>query len=281
MEKLSYPMQKEQPTENWALPTYQEQIDLIRALGNQDFHQLVWTFLNTRIPLDSVEQCCYTRNSARTAIVNIEWLATNVSPEYSWDDSEEEEALYLERNWRLDPLLPVVINLDGIAAHQVTPEQMPNDYMKEQWFGDGDVPEHFAICEAFGDFIYLLYCIRSDKKPPFSQIEKETLISMAKFLLPLLKSHAEILPARLSMKDHHPTLRKQLTHQLDRHHISLSVREFDVCLAVLSGKPAAQMAYDIGVQVTSIKTYTSRAFKKIGVGNKSELFTWCFLSSGV
>lgn len=267
--------------DRWALPTYEEQINLIRSLGAPQFHQYLWTFINTRVAVDSVEQCCYTRNSARTAIVNIEWLATNVAPDFDWEDLDEEEAEYLARNWRLDPLVPIIINLDGITGYQLTPDQMPNAQMREDWFDHGRLPEHYAVCEAFDDFIYLLYCMRSDKKPSFNEDEKHTLVSMAKFLLPLLKSHAEILPAKLSMLDHYPTLRKHLRHQLIRHGIELSVREFDVCLATLAGKPAAQMAYDIGVQTSSVKTYVTRAFSKIGVKNKMEFFTWCFLSAGV
>ncbi|WP_374563089.1 helix-turn-helix transcriptional regulator [Ideonella sp.] len=260
------------------LPGFDELVRLTRALGHPEFPQFLWAFFNARVPVACLELCCHTRNTARTKMVNIEWLGTASGAGYPDDDLEQEAKTYLESHWHLDPLMPLVIGLEGTRGHQITPDQVRTEEARQEWFDGGLVPEHYAICEAFGDFIYVLYFMRTAQQPPFSEEERAALHHMADFALPLLRNHAEILPARLSILDHNPTLRKHLTRQLERHGVELSPREFDVCLAVLSGKPLAQMADDLGLQASSVKTYTARAFEKIGVSGKGELFSWCFTS---
>ncbi len=260
------------------LPDFEELVGLSRALGHPLFPQFLWALFNARVPVACLEMCCHTRNADRTKMVNIEWLGTASGPEYPEDDLEREAKTYLESHWHLDPLMPLIIGLEGTRGHQITPDQVRTEEARREWFDDGQVPEHYAICEAFGDFIYVLYFMRTARQAAFSDEEKAALHHIAAFALPLLRNHAEIVPARLSIVDHHPTVRKHLTRRLECHGVELSQREFDVCLAVLSGKPLAQMADDLGLQASSVKTYTARALEKIGVRSKAELFGWCFSS---
>lgn len=260
------------------LPQYDELVDIARALGRPQFTQVLWAFINSRVTVASLELCCYTRNTAHTKMVNIEWLGTASGPAYPDIDLEEEAKIYLERHWHLDPLKPLIIELEGTIGHKITPEQVCTEDARLEWFGGGRVPEHYAICEAFGNFIYVLYFMRTNQQHPFSDEDLRYLHHMAAFTLPLLRSHAEIVPARLSIVNHNPTLRKHLCRKLERHAIEISQREFDVCLAILSGKSLTQIADDLGIQVTSVKTYLARALEKIGVHTKGELFSWCFSS---
>lgn len=251
---------------------------MTRALGHPRFPQVLWSFFNARLPVACLELCCHTRDVAHTKMVNIEWLGAASGDSYPDSDLEQEAKIYLKSHWHLDPLMPLIIRLEGTKGYQITPDQIATEQARQEWFDDGLVPEHYAICEAFGDFVYVLYFMRTAEQAPFSHEEKAELHEMAAYALPLLRNHAEILPARLSILDHNPTLRKHLTRQLALHGLELSQREFDVCLAVLSGKPLAQIADDLGLQASSVKTYTTRALDKIGVRSKGELFSWCFSS---
>lgn len=259
-------------------PAFKELVDLVRALGRPQFPQILWAFFDARLPVASLELSCYTRNAARTKMHNIEWLGTASGPEYPYVDLEQEARIYLERHWHLDPLKPLIIGLENTAGHQITPDQVRTDEARDEWFGSGRVPEHYAICEAFGDFIYVLYFMRTHRQPAFSDAEKASLHRMAAFALPLVRNHAEMAPARLSIVDHNPTLRKHLIRRLERLEVELSPREFEVCLALLSGKSLGQIADDLGVQATSVKTYIARSFEKMGIRGKGELFNWCFSS---
>lgn len=261
-----------------ALPDHGELVALTRALGTPHFPQILWSFFNAHLPVACLELCCHTRNEEHTKMVNIEWLGAASGHNYPDDDLEQEAKTYLKSHWHLDPLMPHIIQLEGTGGYPITPDQIASEQARLEWFDNGLVPEHYAICEAFGDFIYVLYFMRTAEQAPFSAPERATLHAMAEFALPLLRNHAEVLPARLSILDHNPTLRKHLTRQLELQGLELSRREFDVCLAVLSGKSPARIAEDMGLQASSVKTYTARAFDKLGVSGKGELFNWCFSS---
>ncbi|SEO91691.1 regulatory protein, luxR family [Salinihabitans flavidus] len=55
----------------------------------------------------------------------------------------------------------------------------------------------------------------------------------------------------------------------------LSNRERAVCLGILSGKKAEAIAADLGVAVTSVVTYRTRAYQKLGISSRGSLFTVC------
>lgn len=245
-----------------APPTYEEIGSLARSLGHPSFPQMLWVFANERIPIACLELCGHTRDPARSRMVNIEWLSAASGAGYPDGDLEQEAKTYLKSHWHLDPLMPRILQLDGTAGFQITPDQLSTADARE----------------AFGDFIYVLYFMRTSEQAPFSADDRAELHRMASFALPLLRNHAEILAAKLSILDHNPTLRKHLARQLELQGLELSHREFEVCLAVLSGKPLAQMADDMGLQPSSVKTYTTRALDKLGVRSKSDLFRWCFSS---
>lgn len=57
--------------------------------------------------------------------------------------------------------------------------------------------------------------------------------------------------------------------------MALSERERDVCLGVLAGKKAEVIANDLGVAPTSVVTYRRRAYDKLGISSRGELFAIC------
>ncbi|WP_300436319.1 helix-turn-helix transcriptional regulator [uncultured Mameliella sp.] len=55
----------------------------------------------------------------------------------------------------------------------------------------------------------------------------------------------------------------------------LSDRERDVCLGILSGKKAEVIAGELGVAVSTIATYRTRAYEKLGISSRGSLFALC------
>jgi DNA-binding CsgD family transcriptional regulator len=55
----------------------------------------------------------------------------------------------------------------------------------------------------------------------------------------------------------------------------LSERERDVCLGILSGKKAEVIAGELGVAVSTIATYRTRAYEKLGISSRGSLFALC------
>lgn len=55
----------------------------------------------------------------------------------------------------------------------------------------------------------------------------------------------------------------------------LSERERQVCEAMLAGKKAEAIAHELGVAASSIVTYRKRAYEKLGISSKAQLFALC------
>jgi len=56
---------------------------------------------------------------------------------------------------------------------------------------------------------------------------------------------------------------------------ALSARERHVCLGMLEGKKAEIIAGELGVSPATVATYRKRAYEKLGISSKAELFAIC------
>lgn len=57
--------------------------------------------------------------------------------------------------------------------------------------------------------------------------------------------------------------------------MGLSERERQVCIGMLDGKKAEIIAEEIGVGLSSVVTYRQRAYQKLGISSRGELFSIC------
>lgn len=89
--------------------------------------------------------------------------------------------------------------------------------------------------------------------------------------LPLVQEHAgvdEVLPALATLPQGVPALRERLL----RLQPDLTDRELDVCARVLQGMTHEGIAADLGLGVPTVKTYRNRAFARMGIHFRNELF---------
>jgi len=77
-----------------------------------------------------------------------------------------------------------------------------------------------------------------------------------------------VLPALLALPQGLPALRERLL----RLQHDLTDRELDVCARVLQGMTHEGIAADLGLGVPTVKTYRNRAFARMGIHFRNELF---------
>lgn len=65
-----------------------------------------------------------------------------------------------------------------------------------------------------------------------------------------------------------PALRERLL----RAHAALTGRELDVCARLLQGMTQEGIACDLGLSLPTVKTYRNRAFSRLGIHFRNELF---------
>ncbi|MGY2377802.1 helix-turn-helix transcriptional regulator [Pseudomonas sp. SDO524_S393] len=128
-------------------------------------------------------------------------------------------------------------------------------------------------------------CVISLYRPPtqrgFSLAELSFLKSLSDTLLPLIERHAQLLrqapqdavePAHTLLEQ--SQLQREFYKRLSLGDITLSAREQEVCLGLLTGGTVPQMAEKLSVKNSSIETYLKRAAAKLGVSGRHGLAKW-------
>ena len=115
----------------------------------------------------------------------------------------------------------------------------------------------------------------------FSLAELSFLKSLSDTLLPLMERHAQILrqtPPASTEPAHNlleqSQLQREFYKRLSLSDITLSAREQEVCLGLLTGGTVPQMAEKLSVKNSSIETYLKRAAAKLGVSGRHGLAKW-------
>ena len=128
-------------------------------------------------------------------------------------------------------------------------------------------------------------CVISFYRPPaqrgFSLAELSFLKCLSDTLLPLIEWHAQSLrqapqpqlePAHTLLEQ--SQLQREFYKRLSLGDITLSAREQEVCLGLLTGGTVPQMAEKLSVKNSSIETYLKRAAAKMGVSGRHGLAKW-------
>lgn len=128
-------------------------------------------------------------------------------------------------------------------------------------------------------------CVISFYRPPtqqgFSLAELSFLKCLSDTLLPLMERHAQCLrqaphpetePAHTLLEQ--SQLQREFYKRLSLSDITLSAREQEVCLGLLTGGTVPQIAQKLSVKNSSIETYLKRAAAKLGVSGRHGLAKW-------
>ncbi|KPW33094.1 Syringofactin operon regulator SyfR [Pseudomonas coronafaciens pv. atropurpurea] len=113
----------------------------------------------------------------------------------------------------------------------------------------------------------------------FSLAELSVLKSLSDMLLPLLGQHAQSLAQQASLQDtgsetEAGSLDQVFSIKLAQEAVTLSAREQEVCIGLLTGGTVSQMAQRLKVKNSSVETYLKRATAKLGVSGRHGLARW-------
>jgi DNA-binding CsgD family transcriptional regulator len=102
---------------------------------------------------------------------------------------------------------------------------------------------------------------RHRAQPRFDAGEIDTVLGLAGSLLAVVQRHLELESRSAPPADRLRAGCPQLTP-----------REFEVCARLLRGWSFEGIAADLGLSTTTVKTYRNRAFERLGIHHRNELF---------
>lgn len=165
-------------------------------------------------------------------------------------------AQYLDGWYKADPLLPQLLAAEPDTITLRTFEQIQsemNDAYRRIFF---DAPGLHAKTTVMG--------VRRDLRLFISLYQEDLMTVQPDQTLSRLVGRLALLHFDQLRKSDHPAL-------LD----VLSLRERAVCQGMLAGQKAEEIAAQIGVAPSTVVTYRKRAYGKLGISSRANLFALC------
>ena len=147
----------------------------------------------------------------------------------------------------------------------LTAQEVPTQHRARVYEAHG-VAERVSVVQAREDGLFAVNFYRHQHQAPFSDVQVADFEALAPALLALARKHValgglEALPEPVSPAQRLLALQPTLTP-----------REIEVCVRLLRGLTYDGIASDLGLSVPSVKTYRNRAFDRLGIHFRNELF---------
>lgn len=142
-------------------------------------------------------------------------------------------------------------------------DEVPNADHREAIYRRHRVVERLSVADRGADgSLFAVNLYRHEHQGCFAPGEVAGIADQAALLLALVRRHVELTaPAPVAP-------RERLLAQCP----ALTGRELDVCERLLRGWTHDGIAADLGVSLATVKTYRARAFARLGLHFRSELF---------
>ncbi|WP_426234536.1 helix-turn-helix transcriptional regulator [Pseudomonas sp. TWP3-2] len=136
------------------------------------------------------------------------------------------------------------------------------------------------------DYRYVISVYRNGASKRFSAHERSLLQDISPVLLPMVEKHINALqPAICAVPaEQSPdaaaqglqTLRLRFCERMDQLGLSLSNRELEVCVGLLAGRTAPELAEQLQLKVNTVESYLKRAAIKLGISGRHSLMRWMY-----
>ncbi|MCQ9426844.1 helix-turn-helix transcriptional regulator [Pseudomonas sp. LJDD11] len=235
--------------------------ELISSTGDDDFAAMMFRLIEPLVPLDGLQLSEWTLDQPQTDAVQIRQLGSQGQAPITAQPEHQQTLLQHMRVMTeallIQPRAPLRRRLGPNAAH------------------------HCSLVSHAGNRRWVITLLRQPGQRLFSLAELSFLKSLSDTLLPLVERHAQasrlcLLRRPESNAGEQPVrpLRQAFSERLALGEITLSAREQEVCLGLLTGGTVPQVAERLKVKNSSVETYLKRAAAKLGVSGRHGLARW-------
>jgi DNA-binding CsgD family transcriptional regulator len=164
----------------------------------------------------------------------------------------------------------------------VTAQEIPDEHRARVYEPHG-MMERVSIVDSEDDALFAVNFYRHAHQPAFTDAQIASFASVAVPVLALARKHIALCgadtvvrPASVPVLTQEPLSSSlpagRLRERLLELNGELTTREVDVCVRLLQGMTHDGIAADLGLGLTTVKTYRNRAFDRLGIHFRNELF---------
>ncbi len=231
---------------------------LITQLGQPRFRFLLLETLQPLVPAASF-------SVYRTGRHSVPQLFLSGTPRLP-DTTRECWSAYLSGPYRSDRTLITETPQDEqpLLCH-LTAQEVPAQHRARVYEAHG-VAERVSVVQARDDGLFAVNFYRHQHQAPFSDAQVADFEALAPALLALARKHVALGVVEAPSE---PVSQAQRLLALQP---ALTPRELEVCVRLLRGMTYDGIAADLGLGLPSVKTYRNRAFDRLGIHFRNELF---------
>ncbi|WP_347905410.1 helix-turn-helix transcriptional regulator [Pseudomonas purpurea] len=249
---------------------YFELGELVSNTGKDHFAANMLHLVDKRVPVSMIDLSEWTLDERQASILDIKLLG-------SAGLKEEVPAPCVSSHQDDHPLLKQILEMDDSLLIQMN-AQTHSKHTR-------DTSHQCNLVSRKSNRRNLISLYRPHTQRAFSLSELSFLKNLSETLLPLLERHAQI-SRQTTLKKlgtwvkgpvaalKQTQLQREFYERLSLSDITLSAREKEVCLGLLTGGTVPEMAEKLSVKNSSIETYLKRAAAKLGVSGRHGLAKW-------
>jgi len=159
-----------------------------------------------------------------------------------------------------------------VRLHHV--EDFEDRDFRERYFERFGNREEIAVFDGEGpELLYIGLCAEH-----FSDEEQDFVRQQASLILALMQKHRQIVEATAANAER-PSEFEQIHAMLMEHPCGLTSREAEICVLVAKGYSSEAIALNLNISQHTVATHRKRAYAKLRVSSKAELFAQIYVPS--
>ncbi|MES2262714.1 MAG: helix-turn-helix transcriptional regulator [Pseudomonadota bacterium] len=245
---------------------------LIREIGNIDRAALAGAVLDTINAFLPVQRCTVLAYESDRNPRLLSAACHGGSGNEQWSTFNA-ASLYVREGFRHDPVLAILPTISpeqgqtGMLVHRQRAGDVTDAACRAACYGDDDVVDRVVVLLQVGKRRWVATQLhRNAAQGCFSGAELETLCGLAPLFASCAVTHYR------SDSDGESCYRGAVTDGIGELCPSLTTREREVLLRILDGLTTERIALDLTIRPTTVITYRTRAYEKLGVSSRRELF---------
>jgi DNA-binding CsgD family transcriptional regulator len=174
--------------------------------------------------------------------------------------------------WRADPTIARARNNSrngATVAIHIPPREMSNVELRKFIYDEQGINDRVFVAGERSGTCYGVSLLSGAVRMGFSDNEIQWIGNNADLLISALARDAE-LKGSVKPADFPPI--RDIEQRLERNAAALTRREVQVCARVIRGVFTCGIAAELGVGEESVNTYRKRAYARLGIGTRFELF---------
>lgn len=235
---------------------------LIGLLGQNDFETQFLPHLQDVVPAASYSIYRTGRQCVPTRFMSASWGVADHT-QACWN-------AYLSGPQKNDQTLaaPVMESGHALLCH-ITDKEIPAQH-KALVYEPHGMKERLSVIQQEAASVFAINFYRHVHQRPFTDAHLSNLASLAPVLLTLVQKQIALSTPQAAGAGRDVN---HWTAKLMASNPSLTERELDVCARLLTGMTQDGIASDLGVSLATVKTYRNRAFARLGIHFKNQLFS--------